>query len=83
MCGLGLGLRVLSRLLRILARLLRVLAWCGVLTLLWVLAALGLGLLAVVHDNECTDATDDDDCQDQQEDPLRAGRGGRRGGIRR
>ena len=55
----------------------------GILPRLWVLAALGLGLLAVVHDNECTDATDDDDCQDQLEDPLRAGRGGRRGGIRR
>jgi len=68
----GLALRVLSRLLRILARLLRVLAWCGVLTLLWVLAALGLGLLAVAHDDEDNDAADNDNGQNAKKNPLHA-----------
>ena len=88
--GLGLSCRrrVLAGLgcLRVLA-LLRVLAAHGLdgVLALGVLAALGLGLLAVADDNECANAADDNDCQDQQEDPPRAGRGGRggrRGGVR-
>ena len=78
--GLSCGCRVLAGL-----RCLRVLSGCGVLAahgLDGVLAVLRLGLLAVAHDNECANTTDDDDCQDQQEDPLRAGRRGRRGGLR-
>ena len=73
-CGVlaGLGLSCRRRVLA----LLRVLAAHGLdgVLALRVLAALGLGLLAVAHDNECGNAADDNDCQDEQEDSPRAGR---------
>jgi len=65
------GLGVLSRLLALFG-VLAAHGLDGVLAL-GVLAALGLGLLAVAHDNEGANTANNNNSKDQQKDPLYRG----------